>query len=100
MKKLYVGNLPYSVTEDGIKALFSQYGELESANLIMDRDTGRPKGFGFVEFVNQADAEKALELDGKDFEGRPLKVNMARPKESGGGGAGGGRGGDRGGRRW
>lgn len=96
MKKLYVGNLSYSTTEDGINSLFSQYGELESVNLIMDRETGRPKGFGFVEFKNQADAEKALELDGKDFEGRALKVNMARPKESGG--RGGDRG-DRGGRR-
>ena len=95
MKKLYVGNLPYSATEEGIETLFSQYGELESVTLIKDRDTGRAKGFGFVEFVNQADAEKALELDGKDFEGRTLKVNMAKQRESGGGG----RGGDRG-RRW
>ncbi len=94
MNKLYVGNLPYSATEEGINALFSQYGELESVNLIIDRDTGRAKGFGFVEFKSQSDAEKALELDGKDFEGRTLKVNMARPKESGGS-----RGGDRGGRR-
>ena len=97
MKKLYVGNLPYSVTEDGIRELFEQYGEIESVNLIIDRDTGRAKGFGFVEFVNQADAEKSLDLDGKDFEGRSLRVNMAKPKEAGGGGS---RGGDRGGRSW
>ncbi len=95
MKKLYVGNLPYTATEDGVKTLFSQYGEIESVNLIIDRETGRAKGFGFVEFVNQADAEKAIELNGQDFEGRALKVNMARPKESGGS-----RGGDRGGRSW
>ena len=96
MKKLYVGNLAYSATEEGVRALFSQYGELESVNLIIDRDTGRIKGFGFVEFLNQADAEKALELDGKDFDGRALKVNMARPKEAGGGGRDGGRDGGRG----
>jgi len=85
MKKLYVGNLPYSVTEESLEALFSQFGSVESTVIIKDRETGRAKGFGFVEFEKQADAEEALELNGKDFEGRPLKVNMARPKESGGG---------------
>lgn len=86
MKKLYVGNLPYSVTEESLKALFSQFGSVESVVLIKDRETGRAKGFGFVEFEVQADAEKALELNGKDFEGRALKVNMAKPRESGGSG--------------
>ena len=84
MKKLYVGSLPYSATEADVEALFSQYGELESVALIKDRETGRAKGFGFVEFKNQADSEKALELDGKDFEGHALKVNVAKPRESGG----------------
>jgi cold-inducible RNA-binding protein len=82
MKKLYVGNLPYSVTEEGLESLFAQFGPVEDIVLIKDRETGRAKGFGFVEFETQADAEKALELDGKDFEGRPLKVNIAKPKES------------------
>jgi RNA recognition motif-containing protein len=107
MKKLYVGNLPYSATEEKIQDLFSQYGELESVILIKDAATGQAKGFGFVEYKDQADADKALELDGKDFSGRPMKVNIARPKEAGGGrggkrGGGGDRGGyDRGGRsRW
>jgi RNA recognition motif-containing protein len=97
MKKLYVGNLPYSATEEKIQDLFSQYGELESVILIKDAETGQVKGFGFVEYKNQADADKALELDGQDFGGRPMKVNIARPKEAGGGGRGGKRGGDRGG---
>ena len=88
MKKLYVGNLPYSVTEEGLESLFAQFGPVEDIVLIKDRETGRAKGFGFVEFETQADAEKALELDGKDFEGRPLKVNIAKPKESKGGSGG------------
>ncbi|MBN2689722.1 MAG: RNA-binding protein [Gammaproteobacteria bacterium] len=93
MKKLYVGNLPYSATEDEIRDLFSQYGELESVNLIIDRETGRIKGFGFVEYKNQADAENAINaLNEKDLGGRALNVNMAKPRESGGS-----RGGDR---RW
>lgn len=95
MKKLYVGNLPYSATEEGLETLFSQYGEVESVVLIKDRDTGRAKGFGFVEYKNQANAEKALELDGKEFEGRALKVNIAKPREAGGGRGGSNRGGGR-----
>ena len=86
MKKLYVGNLPYSVTEESLEALFSQFGPVESVVIIKDRETGRAKGFGFVEFEARADAESSLELNGKDFEGRPLKVNIAKPKESGGSG--------------
>ena len=86
MNKLYVGNLPYSVTEESLSALFSEFGKVKSTALIKDRETGKVKGFGFVEFESQADAEKSLELNGKDFEGRPLKVNIAKPKESSGSG--------------
>lgn len=82
MKKLYAGNLPYSIDNDGLKNLFSEAGEVSSAMVIMDRMTGRSKGFGFVEFANDADADKAVEMfDGKEIEGRSLKVNEARPME-------------------
>lgn len=93
--KLYVGNFPYTVDEDQLRELFSSYGEIEDLALIKDRDTGRPKGFGFITFASQQSAEKALEMDGKDLGGRPLKVNMAteKPARGGGGGGGGGRGG-------
>lgn len=78
---IYVGNLSYGVTEDELQQLFVEYGSVVSANLIMDRDTGNPKGFGFVEMENQADAEKAIkELDGSSIKGRSIKVNQARPK--------------------
>jgi len=95
--KLYVGNFPYTVDEEQLRELFSPYGEIEDLALIKDRDTGRPKGFGFITFASQQSAEKALELDGKDMGGRPLKVNMATEKPARGGGGGGG-GGGRGGR--
>lgn len=92
-KKLYVGNLPFSVEEGAVQKLFSNYGTVQSVRLISDRATGRPKGFGFVEFENEEDAEKAAQaLDGTDFEGRTIKVNEARPMEDRGG-----RGGPRGG---
>ncbi len=88
-KKLYVGNLPFSATEDDIRDLFSQYGSVESVNLIKDRDTGRPRGFGFVEMAD-SDAESAISaLDQMEFGGRNLTVNEAKPREprrSGGGG--------------
>lgn len=90
--KLYVGNFPYTVDEEQLRELFSSYGEIEDLALIKDRDTGRPKGFGFITFASQQSAEKALEMDGKDLGGRPLKVNMATEKPARGGG-GGGRGG-------
>lgn len=94
MIKLYVGNLPYSCTEDSLREAFSEYGEVTSANLVMDRETGRPRGFGFVEFANREDGEKAIEgLHGQNFEGRDLTVNEARPREARGPGGGGGRGG-------
>lgn len=92
--KLYVGNFPYSVDEAQLRGIFSQYGEISELALIMDRDTGRPKGFGFLTFATQAAAEKALEQNGKDLNGRPLKVSMATDKPRTGGfrsGNGGGR---------
>jgi RNA recognition motif-containing protein len=101
-KKLYVGNLPFSATEGSVSDLFSQIGGVDSVRLITDRDSGRSKGFGFVEMATDEEAEKAIaELNGKEFEGRALTVNEARPQEprSGGGGGGfrGGRGGGGGG---
>lgn len=91
--KLYVGNFPYSVDESQIRDMFSGYGEISELNLIMDRDTGRPKGFGFITFATQAAAEKALELNGRDVGGRALKVNVAtdKPRTGGAGRSGGNR---------
>ena len=91
--KLYVGNLPFSVDESQLREIFAQYGEISELALIMDRDTGRPKGFGFITFANQQSAEKALEQNGKDVGGRALRVNIAteKPRTGGGGGGGGGR---------
>jgi RNA recognition motif-containing protein len=81
-KKLYVGNLPWSMTSDALKQLFSQFGEVVDAVVITDRMSGRSKGFGFVTFSQEADAEKAAaEMTGKDVEGRQLVVNVARPRE-------------------
>jgi RNA recognition motif-containing protein len=90
MTKLYVGNLSFDTTEDSLTALFAQHGTVNSAKLVSDRDTGRPRGFGFVEMSN-ADASKAMQaLNGKEFEGRALKVNEAQDGgRSGGGGSGG-----------
>ncbi len=93
--KLYVGNFPYSVDEAKLRSVFSAYGEISDLAMIMDRDTGRPKGFAFITFASQQAAEKALEQDGRDLDGRPLKVNMAMERDSRGGG--GGRGGRPGG---
>jgi cold-inducible RNA-binding protein len=91
--KLYVGNLPYTVDESQLRDLFSPYGEIQDLALIMDRDTGRPKGFAFVTFATQQAAEKALAQNGKDVGGRPLKVNIAEERKPKSGGGGGGRGG-------
>ena len=89
MTKIYVGNLPFSATESEIRDLFAQHGTVESVSLITDRDTGRPRGFGFVE-MSRADASRAIQnLNGKDLGGRPLRVNEAQER-SGGGGRGGG----------
>ena len=80
MSKIYVGNLPFSATEDSVRTLFAQYGTVESVALINDRETGRPRGFGFVE-MSKADAAKAIQsLNGQDMGGRPLKVNEAQDK--------------------
>jgi RNA recognition motif-containing protein len=93
--KLYVGNLPFSATEDGVRTLFAAHGTVEKVSLISDRETGRPRGFAFVEMSN-ADASRAMQaLNGKDFDGRSLKVNEAQDRAGGGGGGGGGRGGPR-----
>lgn len=102
-KKLYVGNLSYEVRDADLEQLFAPYGTVESANVIMDRDAGRSKGFGFVEMSTNEEAQKAIEaLNGKDHQGRALTVNEARPREERGGGRGGfggGRGGGYGGGR-
>ena len=85
--KLYVGNLPFTATEDAVRTLFSTHGSVEKVSLINDRDTGRPRGFGFVEMSN-ADASRAMQaLDGKDYEGRPLKINEAQDRPRNGGGS-------------
>ena len=92
-KKLYVGNLSYSLNEGDLESLFGEHGTVESVNIITDRETGRSKGFGFVEMSSDSEAEAATSaLDGKECDGRPLKVNEAKPQEKRGGGGGGGRG--------
>ena len=97
-KKLYVGNLPFTATEQDLVDQFSQCGTVESAKIIMDRDTGRSKGFGFVEMSSDAEAQAAInKFNGQDYSGRPMTVNEARPMEPRGGGGGGGFGGPRGG---
>jgi RNA recognition motif-containing protein len=81
-KKLYVGGIPYSTTENDLKEAFSQAGEVTSSAIIIDKMTGRSKGFGFIEMANDADADKAIDMfNGKDFQGRTLTVNEARPLE-------------------
>jgi cold-inducible RNA-binding protein len=113
MTKIYVGNLPWSVDDDKLGELFEAHGDVASANVITDRETGRSRGFGFVEMNDSAMASKAIEaLNGTEIDGRALNVNEARPRPDrggrgggggggfgGGGGGGGGRGG-RGGDRW
>lgn len=89
-RKLYVGNLGYEVNSTDLQQLFSSHGTVASANVISDRDTGRSKGFGFVEMSsNEEAAAAAAALDGQDHGGRPLKVNEAKPRPAGGGGGGG-----------
>jgi RNA recognition motif-containing protein len=94
MKKIYVGNLPWSVDDHALAAIFEPFGAVESANVVLDRDTGRSRGFGFVE-MDDADATTAIDaLQSHQIEGRTLNINEARPrKQGGGGGGGGGRGG-------
>jgi RNA recognition motif-containing protein len=99
-KKLYVGNLTYNVNESDLEALFSQFGSVQSAQIIVDRDTNRSKGFGFVEMGTDQEAQAAIQgLNGRDHDGRNLTVNEAKPREprSGGGGGYGGGGGRSGG---
>jgi RNA recognition motif-containing protein len=99
-KKLYVGNLPYGVTDGDLEQMFQAHGTVQSAQVIMDRDTGRSKGFGFVEMGSDQEAQAAISaMNGKEIEGRALTVNEARPKEGGGGGRGGHGGGGYGGGR-
>lgn len=92
---IYVGNLPYSATDNDLQELFGNYGSVTSARVIMDRMSGRSKGFGFVEMPERSEAEQAIEaINGSDFMGRPLRVNESQPRprnENGGGGGGGGR---------
>jgi len=102
-QNLFIGSLAYATTDDTLKAFFEQIGEVESARVITDRDSGRSKGFGFVEFKNEEDNQKAVDqLDGKELDGRAISVGLARPKEDrpkrdfGGGGDRGGNGGGNG----
>ncbi len=100
-RKLYVGNLPDSATEQDLSDKFAAYGTVESAKLITDRDTGRSKGFGFIEMASEAEAQAAIDsLNGTDYDGRPMKVNEAKPKTPRDNRRGGGRGGYGGGNRW
>lgn len=94
-KRLYVGGLPYGVSSDDLRTLFSQAGTVESANVVSDRDTGRSRGFGFVEMATDAEADSAIQMfDSYQMEGRALKVNPAEERQPRGGGGGrGGRGG-------
>jgi RNA recognition motif-containing protein len=110
--RIYVGNLPFSASEDDVRSLFTEYGSVEDVSLVSDRETGRPRGFGFVEMDSQGANAAIQALDGMEYGGRNLRVNEARPREErpprsggyGGGGRSGGGGGygrdrDRGGRR-
>ena len=93
MKSIYVGNLPFSATEDEVRDLFATFGEVSRVHLVNDRETGRPRGFGFVEMSDDGSAQKAIEsLDQSELGGRTLRINEAQPREprSGGGGGGGG----------
>ncbi|NJL02401.1 MAG: RNA-binding protein [Spirulinaceae cyanobacterium SM2_1_0] len=88
---IYVGNLPYEVTEADLSAVFADYGSVQRTHLPTDRETGRKRGFGFVEMNDEAEEDKAIEeLDGAEWMGRTLRVNKARPRQSNGGGGGGG----------
>jgi RNA recognition motif-containing protein len=93
-QKLYVGNFPYSISDSDLEEMFKAFGTVASAKVIMDRESGRSKGFGFVEMGSDAEAQAAIQaMNGKEVEGRALTVNEARPKVEGGGGGGRGRGG-------
>src|SRR5947209_20564265 len=97
-KNIYVGNLAWETSADDLLSLFQEHGAVTRAQVITDRETGRSRGFGFVEMDNDAEAQKAIDaLNGQEFNGRPLTVNEARPREDRGGAGGGGGGGSRGG---
>ena len=99
MKNIFVGNLNFGATEDAVRSLFEQYGTVERVSIITDRDTGRAKGFGFVEMSANAEADQAIAgLNGRELDGRALNVNEARPKADRGNGGGGG--GHRSNNRW
>ncbi|HEX8638821.1 MAG TPA: RNA-binding protein, partial [Pyrinomonadaceae bacterium] len=98
--KLYVGNLSFRVTSEDLQEYFAGAGTVESANIVMDRETGRSRGFGFVEMGSEEDANNAIaQFNGQEYDGRNMVVNEARPREDGGGGRGGNRGGGGGGGR-
>ena len=86
MTSIYVGNLPYSATEEDVRELFEGYGPVNSVKLISDRETGRPKGFGFVEMDEAESVEAINALNGQDYGGRNLRISEARPRQGGGGG--------------
>ena len=89
--KIYVGNLSYSTDNDGLRAAFEQFGAVNSAEVVIDRNTNRSRGFGFVEMANDDEAKAAIDgLNSKDLDGRPIKVNEARPRRDDSGGGGGG----------
>ena len=96
MNKLFVGNLSFGTKQASLEQAFGQFGAIEECKVIEDRETGRSRGFGFVTFSTKEAAQAALSMDGKDIDGRPLRVNFAQEKERGGDSNGGGRGGDRG----
>lgn len=91
MKNIFVGNLSFGATEDSLRALFEVHGTVSRVNIVTDRDSGQPRGFGFVEMANDAEGERAIAaLNGTDLDGRTLSINEARPKTERSGGAGGG----------
>jgi RNA recognition motif-containing protein len=95
-KKIYIGNLSFSTTDAELRRLFEQHGAVESVNVIMDRETGRPRGFAFVEMSDASSAAAAIQvLNGRELDGRSLRVNEAQERAAGGGGGGGGYGGNR-----
>jgi len=91
MKNIFVGNLSFDATESTVRSMFEQYGTVDRVNIVTDRDTGRARGFGFVEMSNDGEGQNAIAgINGRDMDGRTLNVNEARPKENRGGGGGGG----------
>ena len=89
MKNIFVGNLSFGATEDAVRSMFEQYGAVERVSIVTDRDSGQPRGFGFVEMSVNAEADRAIaELNGRELDGRALNINEARPKEDRGGGGG------------